>query len=185
MTSRAAATRYARALFDVAVAERADLDRVDEDLSGFAALVAGNATLAPRADEPGHSGAAQARGRRATARAVGWNPGAGRQTAGAPGRTRSAGVAAGAGRGVPRSADGSQEGGARRSGHRQRRCRRSGCRRCSRAWRARPAVRCISKSRVDPAILGGAIARIGGTVYDGSVTRQLEKMKQALTSAAE
>ena len=45
MTSRAAAARYARALFDVALAERADLDRVDQDLSGFAALVAGNAML--------------------------------------------------------------------------------------------------------------------------------------------
>jgi F-type H+-transporting ATPase subunit delta len=40
------------------------------------------------------------------------------------------------------------------------------------------------ESRVDPSIIGGAIARIGSTVYDGSVTRQLEKMKEALTAAA-
>jgi F-type H+-transporting ATPase subunit delta len=39
-------------------------------------------------------------------------------------------------------------------------------------------------SRIDPSIIGGAIARIGSTVYDGSVTRQLEKMKEALTAAA-
>jgi F-type H+-transporting ATPase subunit delta len=38
--------------------------------------------------------------------------------------------------------------------------------------------------RVDPSIIGGAIARIGSTVYDGSVTRQLEKMREALTQAA-
>jgi len=38
-------------------------------------------------------------------------------------------------------------------------------------------------TRVDPAILGGAVARIGSVVYDGSVKRQLEKMKDRLTSA--
>jgi F-type H+-transporting ATPase subunit delta len=37
------------------------------------------------------------------------------------------------------------------------------------------------ESRVDPAIIGGAIARVGSTVYDGSVTRQLQKMKEALS----
>jgi F-type H+-transporting ATPase subunit delta len=39
-------------------------------------------------------------------------------------------------------------------------------------------------TRVDPSIIGGAIAKIGSTVYDGSVTRQLEKMKDALIAAA-
>ena len=36
------------------------------------------------------------------------------------------------------------------------------------------------ESKVDPAILGGVVARVGSTVYDASVTRQLEKMKQKL-----
>jgi len=36
---------------------------------------------------------------------------------------------------------------------------------------------------VDPAIIGGAVTRIGSTVYDGSVTRQLERMKQKLEQA--
>ena len=40
------------------------------------------------------------------------------------------------------------------------------------------------ETRVDPSIIGGAITRIGSTVYDGSVTRQLEKMKDALTAVA-
>ena len=35
-------------------------------------------------------------------------------------------------------------------------------------------------SRVDPAIIGGVIARIGSTVYDASVTRQLEKIRTRL-----
>jgi F-type H+-transporting ATPase subunit delta len=39
-------------------------------------------------------------------------------------------------------------------------------------------------TRVDSSIIGGAIAKIGSTVYDGSVTRQLEKMKDALIAAA-
>jgi F-type H+-transporting ATPase subunit delta len=38
-------------------------------------------------------------------------------------------------------------------------------------------------TRVDPAIIGGLIARIGSTVYDGSVTRQLEKMKERLVES--
>ena len=40
------------------------------------------------------------------------------------------------------------------------------------------------ENRVDPTIIGGAIARVGSTVYDGSVTRQLQKMKEALTGEA-
>jgi F-type H+-transporting ATPase subunit delta len=37
--------------------------------------------------------------------------------------------------------------------------------------------------KVDPAILGGAIARLGSTVYDASITTQLEKLKQQLAAA--
>ena len=38
-------------------------------------------------------------------------------------------------------------------------------------------------ARVDPAIIGGVIARVGSVVFDGSVTRQLERLKQRLTEA--
>lgn len=37
---------------------------------------------------------------------------------------------------------------------------------------------------VDASIIGGAVARIGSTVYDGSVTTQLQKVKERLTAAA-
>ena len=37
--------------------------------------------------------------------------------------------------------------------------------------------------KLDPALLGGAVIRIGSTVYDGSVRTQLEQMKQALVTA--
>jgi F-type H+-transporting ATPase subunit delta len=41
------------------------------------------------------------------------------------------------------------------------------------------------ESKVDPAIIGGVITRLGSTVYDGSVTTQLQKMKQALIEAGQ
>jgi F-type H+-transporting ATPase subunit delta len=41
------------------------------------------------------------------------------------------------------------------------------------------------ETRVDSTIIGGAVARIGGTVYDGSVSRQLERMRETLTRAVD
>jgi F-type H+-transporting ATPase subunit delta len=35
--------------------------------------------------------------------------------------------------------------------------------------------------RVDPAIIGGLVARIGGTVYDGSLITQLARIRQSLS----
>jgi F-type H+-transporting ATPase subunit delta len=47
---------------------------------------------------------------------------------------------------------------------------------------ARATGRTITlQTRTDPAIIGGVVARIGSTVYDGSVTRQLARMKERLT----
>jgi F-type H+-transporting ATPase subunit delta len=39
--------------------------------------------------------------------------------------------------------------------------------------------------RVDPAILGGMVARVGGRVYDGSVATHLERMRRRLIEAGE
>jgi F-type H+-transporting ATPase subunit delta len=36
--------------------------------------------------------------------------------------------------------------------------------------------------KLDPAILGGTVVRIGSTVYDGSVRGRLERLKEALVS---
>jgi F-type H+-transporting ATPase subunit delta len=38
----------------------------------------------------------------------------------------------------------------------------------------------IVSSRVDPSIVGGVLARVGSTVYDGSVTTQLALMRRKL-----
>ncbi|HTV07429.1 MAG TPA: ATP synthase F1 subunit delta [Candidatus Aquilonibacter sp.] len=37
--------------------------------------------------------------------------------------------------------------------------------------------------REDPSLLGGAIVKLGSTVYDGSIRAQLEQMRQRLASA--
>ena len=41
----------------------------------------------------------------------------------------------------------------------------------------------LMQTHTDPALIGGVVARIGSTVYDGSVKRQLEKMKERLAGA--
>jgi F-type H+-transporting ATPase subunit delta len=43
----------------------------------------------------------------------------------------------------------------------------------------------ILEARVDSSIIGGVVTRLGSTVYDGSVTTQLDKMKQALIEAGQ
>jgi len=40
------------------------------------------------------------------------------------------------------------------------------------------------ETRIDASIIGGAVARIGSMVYDGSVTTQLQKVRERLTAAA-
>jgi F-type H+-transporting ATPase subunit delta len=41
------------------------------------------------------------------------------------------------------------------------------------------------ETRVDPSIIGGVVTRLGSTVYDGSVTTQLDRLKQSLIEAGE
>jgi F-type H+-transporting ATPase subunit delta len=47
---------------------------------------------------------------------------------------------------------------------------------------ARASGRAVMLSvKVDPSIIGGVVTRIGSTIYDGSVTRQLQRMKEKLS----
>jgi F-type H+-transporting ATPase subunit delta len=45
---------------------------------------------------------------------------------------------------------------------------------------ANKKVRC--EFSIDPALIGGVLARIGGTVYDGSVRSQLESLRERLVA---
>ena len=38
----------------------------------------------------------------------------------------------------------------------------------------------LMTTQVDPSIVGGIVARVGGTVFDASVTNQLQRMKHRL-----
>ena len=43
----------------------------------------------------------------------------------------------------------------------------------------------VLEARVDPSIIGGVVTRLGSMVYDGSITTQLQRMKQALVDAGQ
>jgi F-type H+-transporting ATPase subunit delta len=38
-------------------------------------------------------------------------------------------------------------------------------------------------TRVDPSLIGGVVARVGSTVYDGSISTQLQRMKERLVES--
>jgi len=44
--------------------------------------------------------------------------------------------------------------------------------------------RVVMSAAVDPAIMGGLVTRIGSTVWDGSVRRQLEKIREKLVAGS-
>jgi F-type H+-transporting ATPase subunit delta len=43
--------------------------------------------------------------------------------------------------------------------------------------------RVILEAKVDPAMIGGVVTRLGSTVFDGSVTTQLARLKQTLVES--
>ncbi|HUR81884.1 MAG TPA: ATP synthase F1 subunit delta [Thermoanaerobaculia bacterium] len=182
MTSRAAGTRYARALFDVALKE-SDVQQAGRDLNEFAQLVSGNAALARVLSNPAVP-APQKRGivEQLLARVGTVTPSVVKLLSLLADRDRlvllpdvaaayrnrlmehAKVVRAELVTAIPLPPD-------RLAALQQRLASVTG-------------RQVQLENRVDPAIIGGAIARIGSTVYDGSVTRQLEKMKEALVTSA-
>jgi F-type H+-transporting ATPase subunit delta len=49
---------------------------------------------------------------------------------------------------------------------------------------ARTGKQVTVETRVDPALIGGVVARVGSTVYDGSVIRQLERLREKMVEGA-
>jgi F-type H+-transporting ATPase subunit delta len=184
MTNRASAARYARALFDVARQEQVDLAVVQRDLSGFARLVAGNGELQRALTNP----AIPVGRKRALLDAL-----LARSGGLAPMVTKLLQLLAEHDRlNLLPDLDAAFE--QRLMDYRQ--VVRAELRTATplpddriaalREGLQRATGRDVQlETRVDPSIIGGAVARIGSTVYDGSVTRQLQKLKASLIDAAQ
>jgi F-type H+-transporting ATPase subunit delta len=181
MTAKTAATRYARALFDVARQEQADLDRVAQDLAGFNDLLETQPALKKVLLNP----AVPIQRKRAAVSEVAARGGV------VPMVAKLLALLAERDRLIllPDLLESYRERvldyqqivraevttaaplePAKRDAIEQRLAQASG-----RQVRLR--------TRVDPAIIGGLVAKVGSTVYDGSVTRQLEKMRQRLVES--
>jgi F-type H+-transporting ATPase subunit delta len=178
MTRKTAATRYARALLDVALKEHADLDRIDQDLSRFSDLVAGHSGLAkvllnPAVPVPRKRAAVVALTARANITGIVAKLlallaerdrlvllpellAAYRDRMLAYRRVVRAEVTTATPLAPERS--------------RQIQQRLAGL----------TGQEVTLETRVDPAIIGGVVARVGSVVYDASITRQLQKMKERL-----
>ena len=180
MTSHTAATRYARALFDVALKE-ADVRQVGRDLTDFAALVAGNDSLVrvltnPAVPAPRKQKVIEA----LLAQAGSIAPVLGKLLVLLAARDRLVLlpemakayetrvmqheniVRAEVVTAVPLPAD---RVGALRQG-------------LSRATGRQVQL----EARIDPAIIGGAVTRVGSIVYDGSIATQLKNIKEQLAT---
>lgn len=182
MTSRAAATRYARALFDVAQKE-GDIHQVGRDIAAFAALVTAHEGLARTFVNPAIP-AARKRGivEQLAARAGALSPIVAKLLLLLAERDRLVLLADIATAYETRLMDHARVVRAQVTtavpiGDDRIAALKQGL--------AQATGRQVQlETRVDPAIIGGAVARIGSTVYDGSVTTQLQKVKERLTAAA-
>jgi F-type H+-transporting ATPase subunit delta len=182
VTSHGAAIRYARALFDVTRAEGKDLVQTERDLSGFAQILTGNESLYRALTNPAIPVAKKkAVVEQLIGRAGSLQPAVAKLLLVLAERDRLAIVP-----------DVAQAFANRLMDHQN-------------VVRAEivtaeplPADRVSAltqeleratgrnvqvATRVDESIIGGAVAKIGSTVYDGSITRQLERMRETLISA--
>lgn len=178
MTNRTAATRYARALLDVAIQEKVDLNRVESELVAFVDLFAANDTikkvlLNPAVPAPRKGAAVEQIAGRAGAcdvvRKLLVLLGQRDRLALLPDllaafRSRLMDhqnvVRAEVTTAVPLESTRTEA--------------------IERRLAEVTGRRVILTTRVDPAVVGGMVARVGGTVYDGSVTMQLHKIKARL-----
>ena len=178
MTSRVAAMRYARALFDVALAERQDLDQIGRELSELVALVSGNEELARALTHP----AVPTARKRAVVEALlaqsPVNAMLSRMLLLLADRDRLALLPAVADAFRSRLMDHQHVVRAEVTTAMELPADRVSALQQGLAAATGRTVQL--EVRVDPSIVGGAVTKIGSTVYDGSVTTQLQKMKQRL-----
>jgi F-type H+-transporting ATPase subunit delta len=183
VTARGSATRYARALFDVALQERADLDALHQELSGFVSLVTSHDALQRALMNP----AVPAAKKRAVVDALfdrggRLHPILGKLVAMLADRDRLTllpDLAAAFERRLMehRNVVRADLSTAVELGADRVEALRTGL--------AHATGREVQiEARVDPSLVGGAVARIGSMVYDGSVATQLQKLRQSLIDSA-
>jgi F-type H+-transporting ATPase subunit delta len=182
MTSRTAATRYARALFDVA-AKEGDVQQAGRDLGGFAALVAGNEMLARTLTNP----AIPVQNKRAVVeqllqRAGSVSPIVAKLLLMLAERDRLSLLPDLVSAYETRLMENARVVRAQLTTAMELPADRLAALQQGLASATGRDVQL--ETRVDPSIIGGAVARIGSTVYDGSVITQLHKVKERLTAAA-
>jgi F-type H+-transporting ATPase subunit delta len=182
MTSRGAAARYARALFDVASKE-ADVQRVGRELGAFARLVAGNEMLARTLANPAIP-VQRKRGvvEQLLARAGALSPVVSKLLLLLADRDRLMLLPELASAYEGRLMDSERVVRAQLTTAVELPAERAAALQQGLARATGREVRL--EARVDSSIIGGAVAQIGSTVYDGSVTTQLRKVKERLTAAA-
>lgn len=181
MTNKTASIRYARALLDVAIQEKADLEAIEQDLARFAELFTIHPTLAKVLLNPA---VPVPRKRAAVAELLALMkpaPILGKLLAMLADRDRLVLVPDLLASYRDRLLDYRQvvraeitTAGELPAGHAEA---------IERRLALATGGKVMLQTRTDPSILGGVVARIGSTVYDGSVTRQLEKMRERLESA--
>jgi F-type H+-transporting ATPase subunit delta len=184
VTARGSATRYARALFDVALRERADLDTLQQELTGFAALVTSHEVLERALMNP----AVPAVKKRAVVDALfdrggHLHPILGKLVALLADRDRLTLLPDLAAAFERRLMDHRHVVRAELSTAVELPADRVAALKEGLAQATGRDVRI--ETRVDPTLVGGAVARIGSTVYDGSVTTQLQKLKRSLIESAQ
>jgi F-type H+-transporting ATPase subunit delta len=183
MTSRGAATRYARALFDVGLKEQGDIQKIGRDLSGFAAMVSGHEGLSRVLVNP----AIPAARKRAVVEQLlahdgTMSPILSKLLLLLAERDRLSLVSDIAAAYEQRLMDHAQVVRAELTTAVPLSTDRVTTLQHGLATLTGRQVQLETK--VNPAIIGGAVARIGSTVYDGSVTTQLQKVKERLVNAA-
>ena len=182
MTPATAAKRYARALFDVVLHQKGDLDRVGQELESFAALVSGNAGLTAVITNP----AIPAARKRAMVDALLAQAG---QVSDQVARTLQ--LLADRDR-LPLVPQLARAYGERLMDHRQIvraeittavPLEADRAKAMADALGAATGRQVLLNQKVDSSILGGVVARVGSVIYDGSVARQLDKMKEQLVNS--
>jgi F-type H+-transporting ATPase subunit delta len=179
MTNRSAGLRYARALFDVADREGANLDAIEVELEGFVSLMAKHPGLEKVLLNPGVPAPRKRDAVEALSRTL--SPIVGKLLMLLAARDRlvilpdllaayrerlfdhKQIVRAEVVTALPLEAD-----------------RALAIKRSLAEMTGRQVM--LSTS-VDPTIIGGLVARVGGTVYDASVTTQLKRMRQRLAES--